>query len=83
MIKGVVLNEFITNIMAEAGVGMQYYTVLCPVCGKETTMMVGKGEDLDDKVAIHLAELQEYHTPHDWSDCPDETKEADGGDDVL
>lgn len=74
MIKGVVLNEKITAIMAEAGVGMQYYTVLCPICGKETTLMVGKGEDLNDRVEIHLRELEEYHTPNDWAECDEEVK---------
>jgi endogenous inhibitor of DNA gyrase (YacG/DUF329 family) len=71
MRQGVTLNEKVTAIMAEAGVGMQYYTVLCPVCGKETSLMVGKGEDLDQRVEIHLLELQEYHNPVDWIDHPE------------
>ena len=80
MRQGVTLNEKVTAIMAAAGVGMQYYTVLCPVCGKETTLMVGKGENLDERVELHLLELQDYHDPNAWVNCPDESEtEADGG----
>jgi hypothetical protein len=61
MIKGVVLNEKLTELLAGSGVSMQVYTVLCPVCGKETTLTVMGGEDLDDRVDIHLRELMEYH----------------------
>jgi len=79
VIKGVTLNEKITAVMAEAGVGMQYYTVLCPICGKETSLVVGKGENLNERVEIHLRELEEYHTPNDWVECQEsETESTDG-----
>jgi len=75
--QGVTLNEHITAVMAKAGVGTQYYDVICPVCGKDTILIVGKGEDLDDRVEIHLRELEEYHNPIDWNDHPDETSPED------
>jgi hypothetical protein len=69
--QGVVLNEQLTALMSRSGAGMTYYTVLCPVCGKETTLMVGATEDLDSRVQSHLAELTEYHNPNEWIDCPE------------
>ena len=71
MRQGVTLDEKSTKVLEGAGIGIRVYTVLCPVCGKETLLTVMGGEDLDDKVDIHLRELQEYHNPCDWADCPD------------
>jgi len=77
MIKGVVLNEKLTAIMAESGMNMKFYDIPCPVCGKMTDIMVGPTEDLEVRVEIHLAELQEYHNPVEWDDHPDQTSPED------
>ena len=77
MIKGVTLNEKLTAIMAESGMNMTFYDILCPICGKQTEIMVGPTEDLEVRVEIHLAELREYHEPAEWLDCPDEPSPED------
>jgi len=74
-----VVNEHLTAIMARSGCNITYYTVKCPVCGKDTDLMLSQGQDLSDRLAIHLAELREYHEPAQWP----EDKEADGADDIL